>query len=135
MRASFFDVENRQVSMQRPLPDVVEREERVGARMYAEPRGCRPQVEILRCDEILDALGGTAYLSRVFLIQKSAVAAWRKNGIPASRCLALAEIAVRKKLPHFTVETLIRSQPASAFEPLSGSSIRARRNTGGTKTS
>lgn len=108
--------------------------EKVGPGLNCDVRS-RPPIEILQCDEIIDALGGTAYLARVLFIQQSAVTAWRHNGIPAGRCLALAEIAARKKLPHFSVEVLMRSQPRSAFDPLPGSKPKVRRARGGTETS
>ena len=39
--------------------------------------------------EIIDALGGTVEVSRMFNVTKGAVSQWRENGIPEARMMYL----------------------------------------------
>ncbi len=47
--------------------------------------------------KVIDSLGGTNTVSRLFSISSSAVAQWRTTGMPKSRVLYLRELF--KKLP------------------------------------
>ncbi|MBF5007618.1 helix-turn-helix domain-containing protein [Diaphorobacter caeni] len=47
--------------------------------------------------QVIDTLGGTAAVSRIFGIALSSVSNWRDHGIPKSRVMYL-EVAKRKQL-------------------------------------
>lgn len=46
---------------------------------------------------VIDALGGTAAVARIFSLSKPSVSAWKKDGIPAARVMFL-RVAHRKAL-------------------------------------
>ncbi len=73
--------------------------------------------EPLSAAEIVKLLGGSTALARhpEFASQRSAIANWSKNGIPARHWPALARIAATNKdAKHITIEVLERhTHPAS----------------------
>lgn len=47
--------------------------------------------------QVIDALGGTAAVARIFDVKQPSVSDWKKDGIPASRVMFL-KLAYRKAL-------------------------------------
>ena len=59
-------------------------------------------------NQVIDALGGTVKVSRIFSVTKGAVSQWRKTGIPASR-----ELYIRAVWPAVVANTEDKTKEAA----------------------
>lgn len=65
---------------------------------------------------IIDELGGTGAVADGLALADSTVSSWRERGLPAGRCLALAELAKRRGRSDITLEVLLRAAERPAQE-------------------
>jgi len=75
--------------------------------------------EMVNASTIIDAFGGPQALARLVQTNRSTISMWRRSGIPAGRCLQIAELAKRHGLQDYTLEVLLRDgvRPAADAGP------------------
>lgn len=70
----------------------------------------------IHATQVIEALGGTAEVARIFNISMPSVSAWKAEGIPEARVMYL-RVAKKKELSGFDLEAATADRNRSTAEP------------------